>query len=544
MIESAPYDLVIVGKWEMIDYASYQHLPLERVDLFQDLVQMRMVYYDGGFRPFFELMNHLVHGRYFSDSSFAQRRQMFSIWNMASLNPLLAVGPMLDAGFRVGIIQNLDSEFDRLEAMLEGQDQPLVALSTTFVLNWSTLGRAVKRIRARFPKVRFVVGGAFINDQYKIQGKNSLEAPLRKLGIGHALVAFNSEYDFLDLMRAFKQGGDLAAVNNLAYFDARGAYQVTAEAWQDPGLGVDCVPWESIELPEGSDLVQLRSASGCAFRCSFCSYPVSAGGYHTGELDALKGQLDKIAARGIKTLIFIDDTFNVPDKRFRQILEILKQFKFRWYSFFRVQFATEEIVQAMKESGCDGVYLGIESANGEVLKNMNKKATPEEYRRGLALLKAQDIATFAAFIIGFPGETSESVDDNIRFVEEGNIDFYGLKEFYYLHNSTIHQRAADFGLVGEGAEWSHQTMDNIKASQEKLRMYDTIKRSSYIDADMGLWYLAYLRTWGFSWPALRRLQEVLNAMVRRDNEGRYEDKQDLIEALRQLLAQTAPKLDV
>jgi radical SAM superfamily enzyme YgiQ (UPF0313 family) len=38
-----------------------------------------------------------------------------------------------------------------------------------------------------------------------------------------------------------------------------------------------------------------------------------------------------------------------------------------------------------KESGCGGVFLGIESGDANVLKNMNKKAKIEHYRRGLKL---------------------------------------------------------------------------------------------------------------------------------------------------------------
>jgi len=86
----------------------------------------------------------------------------------------------------------------------------------------------------------------------------------------------------------------------------------------------------------------------------------------------------------VEALIFIDDTFNLPVKRFKEILHILKEYKFRWYSFFRAQYCDEETAQLMKESGCDGVYLGIESSNETILKNMDKKTTSRQNREGIA----------------------------------------------------------------------------------------------------------------------------------------------------------------
>ena len=70
----------------------------------------------------------------------------------------------------------------------------------------------------------------------------------------------------------------------------------------------------------------------------------------------------------------------------------------------------------MKESGCDGVYLGLESGCDEVLENMNKKATIKEYQRGLDSLKENDITTFASFIVGFPGESNETVPAQLNLL--------------------------------------------------------------------------------------------------------------------------------
>ena len=54
---------------------------------------------------------------------------------------------------------------------------------------------------------------------------------------------------------------------------------------------------------------------------------------------------------------------------------------------------------------------------------MKKAAKRDDYLRGVEYLKRNGITTFAAFIIGFPGETSETIQDNIEFIKESGIDF-------------------------------------------------------------------------------------------------------------------------
>ena len=89
-------DLIIIGKFETIDYQNYSQLPIDRIDMFKDLVQTRMVYLDDGFHHFLDVFNKAKFGRYYNSSSYVQKREMYNIWNLPSLNPALAVTPMLN----------------------------------------------------------------------------------------------------------------------------------------------------------------------------------------------------------------------------------------------------------------------------------------------------------------------------------------------------------------------------------------------------------------------------------------------------------------
>jgi len=532
--DTGPYDLIMIGRNEIIDYKKYLDLPLERAELYKDLVQLRMTYFDGGFRPYLDIVNKALYGEYWLESPYPKRRELLSIWNLNSLNSALAVSQALRAGYHCKIVHNFDSEFDQLIEAIGGQQSPLIGISTTYILDWSVIARMVRQIRQQAPGARIVLGGAYINDHFLNRGVESLRAPMTKLGINYAVYSYNSENDLARLMDGIRDR-TVGGVKNVAYLDEQGVFHANPDEWIEPYLGREDMPWPQIPHQNGCNTLQIRTSTGCPFKCAFCTYPVIAKGFQYAELDALRHQLDHIKDNPVDALIFIDDTFNLPVKRFKEILHILKEYKFRWYSFFRAQYCDEETARLMKESGCDGVYLGIESANDEVLKNMDKKSNVEQYRRGTRMLKDVGISTFAAFVIGFPGETAETIQDNIRFIQEGQLDYYSLKEFYYMPTAPVYQKREKFGLVGDGNNWKHNTMDSQEASRQKSLIYSTIKNSVYVDADTGMWYLAYLRDRGFSWRTINDVQIVLNKMMTRDEEGRYTEKADLFEELKSAL---------
>ena len=116
-------DLIIIGKFETVNYKGYSLFPIDRIDLYRDLVQLRMIYQDGGFHHFLDVFNKAKFGRYYEQSSYAERREMYNIWNLPSLNPALAATPMINHGLNCRIINNLDSEFDIFDVFIAGKYQ-------------------------------------------------------------------------------------------------------------------------------------------------------------------------------------------------------------------------------------------------------------------------------------------------------------------------------------------------------------------------------------------------------------------------------------
>ena len=516
-------DLILVTQSDVVDYDGFAKLPLDRLDLYKPLVYPRMLHYEGRFRSHLDYLNHRKFGKFFDEGSYPERRRMLNIWNLPSMSGVHLVNYLSQFGFRVRVINNLDAEWDWFcEAYGACRQPPLVGISSTFYLSWREVGNIAKRLRALDPDMDIVLGGAFANAETISGDPAGFARRMRRLGIRYVLHAFNSEPDLRDLLAARRNGGggECSRVDNLARIDGRladGEFVAGGKRWHEPLLSLaDCPPtWHHHELPFLNRTIQLRTASGCPFACAFCSYPTTAGPWMTVQSEHVRAHLDSVMQiPGIDRIIFIDDTFNVPPHRFRELIRIFAEYPFEWFSFLRVQYVDEEIVRMMKESGCRGVYLGIESASDKILKNMNKRATSSQFARGVELLNKYDIPYLAAFVLGFPGETAATIQENVDFIRNNGVRFYSLKEFFYMPHTAVHEKRAEYGLTGNGSKWSHATMTHEEASEIKLDIFRSVRGSTHIDPDTSLWYMAYLYDQGYDFSQIEQLQGEINLLMK------------------------------
>ena len=220
------------------------------------------------------------------------------------------------------------------------------------------------------------------------------------------------------------------------------------------------------------------------------------------SLDVIEKELDLMLELGdVQNVVFIDDTFNVPFPRFKDICRMMirKKYPFNWFSYFRCSNSDEEAIDLMAESGCKGVFLGIESGSPSILVNMNKAATIEKYHRGIEMLRRRNIMTFGSFIIGFPGETDQTVKETIDFIKDARPDYYRAQMWYCEPGTPIQLERAKYDINGEGFVWSHNTMESLEAMDHIDRMFLTINESIWLPQwSFDFWTIPYLIGRGIS----------------------------------------------
>ena len=113
----------------------------------------------------------------------------------------------------------------------------------------------------------------------------------------------------------------------------------------------------------------------------------------------------------------------------------------------RVGFDTTEVYRNLKSAGCDLVCLGVESGSQYILDRMNKQITVAESIYAVKQAKEAGLRVRVFLVIGFPGETKETLDETKRFLENARPDEYLVSNFIPYPGSAVWNNPAKFGIT-------------------------------------------------------------------------------------------------
>lgn len=406
-----------------------------------------------------------------------------------------------------------------LERMAPTIQPRFIFLSTTFLTHTTQLIDAAQHVRANWPGVPLIMGGPVLVELSKSVPARTLQSLLSGWGADAYVISALGEAAFLKLLS--NKGKDLEELALPNTWIRRGKKFVKNEELEEPGLSIDenYVHWDILDQSSLYHTVHTRTARSCAFACSFCTFVVNQGPLTLSQPETLERELERLTASGnVKSIIFTDDTLNVPAPRFLELLKVLKKFDFEWYSYFRAQFADEDCAKAMAESGCKAVFLGIESLDVKVLKNMNKAASIKSYTRGLRALKKVGISTHVNLIIGFPGDVPSNTKAAIEWMDEEGVDFYTIGPFYCSPSTDIASEKSrqHYGLEGNFWHWKHDTMNSEQAHELETWAIENAKQAVYVSELTGqsFWSEVVLLSNGFS---IDEVKEIISTFNRHSN---------------------------
>ena len=165
----------------------------------------------------------------------------------------------------------------------------------------------------------------------------------------------------------------------------------------------------------GCRMTSIMVTRGCPYSCDFCSKPVWGNDYRKPSLERVFAEIRDILSYGYDRLWIADDSFTLDTKYLEEFCnrKISEGFPFTWTCLSRVDRLDEEIVGLMKDAGCVRVHLGLESGNDETLRLMGKRISVRDGMEAVRLFRQAGIETAGFFIVGYPGETEESIDETL-----------------------------------------------------------------------------------------------------------------------------------
>ena len=236
--------------------------------------------------------------------------------------------------------------------------------------------------------------------------------------------------------------------------------------------------------------ISVITSRGCPFNCVFCSIKLHMGKkfrYHSPEnvLRHLKYCSEEL---GINNFHFEDDNISFNPDRFEKILDLIIEEKLdiQWDTpnGIRADSLNYRIVEKIKKSGCAGVQLAIESGNQKVLDTIVKKDTAlEKVLEIVVFCHELDINMCAFYIMGFPGETMDDMNDTvslaIRLFDEYKVvpimlfatPLYGTELYdVAMEHGIISDDIADEDFLTSTAYYGEPLISTKDFSKEDLKM--------------------------------------------------------------------------
>jgi radical SAM PhpK family P-methyltransferase len=420
-------------------------------------------------------------------------------------------------GLDAQLVNFFSYDKEKFAELLAGKPET-VAITTTFYIEDAPVVEIVKFVRKYSPTTKIIVGGPYIFNLSADQDPETMEFLLQEIGADIYIIDSQGEATLARVVECIHSGAlkNLARIPNLVFTFDGIEFTRTQQIPENNQLDESAMEWGQFDPAEITPICYLRTARSCPFACTFCNYPTMAGEHVVASLEKIESQLRHLHSIGTTDLVFIDDTFNVPLPRFKNLLRMMvrQRFSFRWISFFRCSNADEEAFDLMKETGCAGVLLGIESGDQQILKYMNKAATTDRYKWGMEHLHKRGIATFASLICGFPGETETSVMNTLKFIEESAPTFFNVQLYYHDTRSPIHKKAQEFEIQGAGYNWRHHSMDWRQAIEWSKYLLKSVKNSGVLSLyGFSLWGVAYLLSRGFSMEQIKKFSHLVKPML-------------------------------
>lgn len=423
---------------------------------------------------------------------------------------------LYQAKLEVEAINFFDFEAERLKILLAHNHVKTVAITTTFYTNDAPIRDIIKFVRTYSLETKIIVGGPYILSICSYYEKDVLEYSLKIIGGDYYVFDSQGEATLTRLVCALRDGAtDMTGIPNL-FISGESGFMKTEKLHEENDIEAGRIQWDMLPRDSAIPTVMMRTARSCAFKCSFCTYPVLAGDLAVMGVDAVEQQMLQLRDLGTTHIAFVDDTFNVPLGRFKALCRMMikNRFSFKWFSYLRCGNIDAEGLDLLAESGCAGVFLGIESGDNQVLLNMNKKAIASKYKDGIIGLRERGVATYASIIVGFPGETVDSCRRTIELLQEAKPTFFHPELYCYYQFAPIGANAAIYDLKGSGYSWSHSTMDWRLAQECLVEMITSITDSTYLPTySFDFWALPYLLGQGFSLEFVRSFVESCNRLM-------------------------------
>ena len=272
-----------------------------------------------------------------------------------------------------------------------------------------------------------------------------------------------AEYSLPEFIKVFfDKAPDFSKVKGLIYREGE-TVCFTGKAERIDDLDALPIPDRELLLERdryGRDKLSFMVGSrGCPFSCAFCaSVPLWERKVRLRSPQNIMNELDHLVdSYNVRSFGFWDDTFTSNKRCIMEFCGLIRKkygSKSSWDCLTNVNCLDEDVLKALRHSGCKRIKIGVESGSDDILRKIKKNITTEQVMKSAALIRKYGFWLHAYFMVGMPYETEEDLRKTIDFIKQLDPDSLNLCTFTPYPGTELYDHVIEQGLMRPDCDYS------------------------------------------------------------------------------------------
>ena len=370
----------------------------------------------------------------------------------------------------LSIIEGLTT--DIREGLSEGLQQSihrfspeLFAINCFTTLHFQFVTHIAKTLCKNYPNIPIVVGGShpslFPKDilancpyiDYIVVGEG--EEQITQLADAISLNETDVNLSHIQSF-AWRKGGEII-------YQPRKNFVADLDELPDPAWNLinlsdyhsDHSQWNNPKKLSFKLAVPIVSSRSCPFKCNFCTaYTTMGRKFRMRSPQRVVDEIQMLHEQyGENYFSFLDDNMNLNKAHILGICsEICKRslnIEFETLSGLHIGSLDNEMINALAQTGCVFVRLPIEHGNDQIRNEVIGKRLDRQkiYEVCAAFKKRPKIRTASMFIMGFPEDTCETLDDTRKMILDLQLDFNQVSNLLPFPGTRVFEQASKDKLL-------------------------------------------------------------------------------------------------